>query len=431
MKKIIIMTLIVFSIFCLNSCKRKDEKSNLDYKLVLFSDGLGIAKNWKNKYGYFNEKFEIVIDFTYDIAEGFNDGLAQVKKDGYWFLINTKGEKVTDTFDYLFYDQINKLYIGSYKDDKNDVLLNEKGKVLCSYPYITKFSNNYAVVSLPDNKEGYINTKGKLVYSGEGTCSSFSWDYACIQDKNGDYWTIDSSFNKLHNFGKEYICVLSSLVECNNKYYDVFGDYIRDGKEFSSSGSKGYTEHYYYEGQSKIDFYCIENNKEIKGIKANKYLFTKDYLFIFDKNTLFVYNNYFEVIKQIEFEKDTNCYFGETDPYRKDVYIYIYPSNSSELINYKFSHKDTSIEQIDYLNDYSITRISKNYICIEKDNLYGYLTLDGEIVYEPCFNEIYIPTDDGYFVDPSTSKVYDKNMKQIIKDDTWKTIVLISSGSKY
>ena len=135
MKKIIIMTLIVFSIFCLNSCKRKDEKSNLDYKLVLFSDGLGIAKNWKNKYGYFNEKFEIVIDFTYDIAEGFNDGLAQVKKDGYWFLINTKGEKVTDSFDYLFYDQINKLYIGSYKDEKNDVLLNEKGKVLCNLLY--------------------------------------------------------------------------------------------------------------------------------------------------------------------------------------------------------------------------------------------------------------------------------------------------------
>ena len=119
-------------------------------------------------------------------------------------------------------NQINKLYIGSYKDDKNDVLLNEKGKVLCSYPYITKFSHNYAVVSLPDNKEGYINTKGKLVYSGEGTCSSFSWDYACIQDKNGDYWTIDSSFNKLHNFGKEYICVFSSLVECNNKYYETY-----------------------------------------------------------------------------------------------------------------------------------------------------------------------------------------------------------------
>ena len=132
-------------------------------------------------------------------------------------------------------------------------------------------------------------------------------------------------------------------MECNNKYYDVFGDYIRDGKEFFSSGSTGYTEHYYYEGKSEIDFYCIENNKEIKGIKANKYIFTKDYLFIFDNNTLFVYNNYFEVIKQIEFEKDTNCYFGETDPYRKDVYIYIYPSNSSELINYKFSHKDTSI----------------------------------------------------------------------------------------
>ena len=67
----------------------------------------------------------------------------------------------------------------------------------------------------------------------------------------------------------------------------------------------------------------------------------------------------------------------------------------------------------------------------DEDNLYGYVTLDGEIVYEPCFNEIYIPTDDGYFVDPSTSKVYDKNMEQIIKDDTWKTIVLISSGSKY
>lgn len=431
MKKIIILTLVFIVVFSLNSCKRKNKESALDYKLELFSDGLGIAEDWKDKYGYFNEKFEIVIDFAYDLAEGFKNGIAKVKKDEKWFLINTKGEQVTDSFDYLFYDLVNNIYIGSYKEDKDSVLLNEKGKVLCSYPYITKFSNNYAVVSLSDNKEGYINTKGKLVYKGEGKCSSFSWDYAYIKDKNGDSWTIDSSFNKLHNFGKENINVFGSIVGCNNKHYDVFGNYIRDQKDFFSSGSRGYTKYYYYEGLSTVDFYCIENNKEIKGIKANKFHLTQDYLFIFNNNTLFVYNNSFEVIKQINFEKGIDCYFGPTDPYRKDVYIYIYKENNFDSTIYKFNYKEASLKQMDYLNDYSITRISKNYMCIEKDNLYGYITLDGEIVYEPIFKEIYIATDDGYFVNPSLATVCDKNMEQIFKANNWESIVLSTSGYEY
>ena len=35
-----------------------------DYKLELFSDGLGFAEDNDGKYGFFNEKFEVKIDFN-------------------------------------------------------------------------------------------------------------------------------------------------------------------------------------------------------------------------------------------------------------------------------------------------------------------------------------------------------------------------------
>ena len=89
-----------------------DKKGELIYTLPKnqsFDDGYGYQNglilvvkdrdgNWwsddDQKYGYLDTKGEVVIDFIYDDADDFEDGIAYVKKNDRIFLINTKGEEV-------------------------------------------------------------------------------------------------------------------------------------------------------------------------------------------------------------------------------------------------------------------------------------------------------------------------------------------------
>ena len=54
------------------------------------SNGLAVAKR-NGKYGYINNKGEIIIDFKYDEARGFKYDLAPVKINGKWAFINKFG----------------------------------------------------------------------------------------------------------------------------------------------------------------------------------------------------------------------------------------------------------------------------------------------------------------------------------------------------
>jgi hypothetical protein len=54
------------------------------------SNGLAVAKR-NGKYGYINNKGEIIIDFKYDEARGFKYDLAPVKINGKWGFINKFG----------------------------------------------------------------------------------------------------------------------------------------------------------------------------------------------------------------------------------------------------------------------------------------------------------------------------------------------------
>jgi hypothetical protein len=55
---------------------------------------IGYSQDLPGKWGYFNDKGELVIDFIYDDAEPFENGLAVVKFNGKWGAINKKGEIV-------------------------------------------------------------------------------------------------------------------------------------------------------------------------------------------------------------------------------------------------------------------------------------------------------------------------------------------------
>lgn len=108
MKKIIFAFTLLMLVFMLTSCKKQLEIRNKNSKSELFSDGLMLAckldKNGKLKYGYLNKKKKVVINFIYDDALGFNDGVAIVQLKDDFYLINTNGEIISNGYRYMWYD---------------------------------------------------------------------------------------------------------------------------------------------------------------------------------------------------------------------------------------------------------------------------------------------------------------------------------------
>ena len=57
-----------------------------------FSEGLALAINSDLDYGFINENSEVIIEFKFDHAENFIDGVAKVRYNGEFKTINKKGE---------------------------------------------------------------------------------------------------------------------------------------------------------------------------------------------------------------------------------------------------------------------------------------------------------------------------------------------------
>lgn len=94
-----------------NECYILDQKGNVlastPFKLWDdFSEGLVVAENKDEKYGFANAKGELVIPFQYEWACAFSEGLAWVKENGKYGFINKENKfvipaKYTSKFDYV------------------------------------------------------------------------------------------------------------------------------------------------------------------------------------------------------------------------------------------------------------------------------------------------------------------------------------------
>ncbi|MCK7488200.1 MAG: WG repeat-containing protein [Bacillus subtilis] len=95
------------------------------------------------RFGYINEKGKKVIEFYYDQAYAFQDGVALVKVGTKWNLIDKKGDKVfEDDYAYLERDPETDL-IWFVENDKLG-LMNKNGKVLAEPIYdVTKSGSTY------------------------------------------------------------------------------------------------------------------------------------------------------------------------------------------------------------------------------------------------------------------------------------------------
>ena len=121
-----------------------------------FSQGLAAVKSG-GKWGYINDKGETVIEFAYDGRSPFNGGLAGIKQDGKWGFINTKGSTViAPRFEQVgLFGQIPAAEqsdaIISYDQWGNVLILKGKADIKLLAPVRI------------DGKWGYIDNKGDVV----------------------------------------------------------------------------------------------------------------------------------------------------------------------------------------------------------------------------------------------------------------------------
>lgn len=113
------------------------------------------------KYGFSNDKGEIIIDVIYDGADVFSEGLAPVLKDGKWGFINEKGQVVIDF-----------QFVGRMKTFENGY----------ATFYLDKESSNEKTPT-SYTKSVFINKKGHMVGElQEGNIRYYSKDKAIRHD---------------------------------------------------------------------------------------------------------------------------------------------------------------------------------------------------------------------------------------------------------
>ena len=104
------------------------------YNEARFCEGLASVHNEEKLFGYIDKTGNLVIDFIYNYADSFSEGLASVSKDGKWGVINKMG----------------------------DLIIPFQFESMNSLPYDGAFHYGLAAVRV-DGKYGYINTKGEIV----------------------------------------------------------------------------------------------------------------------------------------------------------------------------------------------------------------------------------------------------------------------------
>jgi len=137
-----------------------------------FSEGLFYAENESGYYGYLDENGNVAIDFLFENATDFKNGLAIVQKDGKYGIINTRAGLVSD----FEYD-----WIEPFRTDRNPSrfkrgelfgLIDQVGTVVVdsAYSHIGDYAEGLALAA--NNKTyGYISTTGDTIIDFKYTFS--------------------------------------------------------------------------------------------------------------------------------------------------------------------------------------------------------------------------------------------------------------------
>ena len=215
-------------------------------QLEPFSDGMAaVGKN--GKWGYINHKGEEVIPCQFDseaeegeggelnfgksycVSHRFSEGVAVVRLNEKWGVINKKGNVIVEYGRYEYIDDCHDGLLYVHSDNKS-FFLNTKGDVAIDaseYGSALPFSDGFCRVCKND-KFGYIDTNGVLVIPCQySSARSFSEGKAIVNFSDGGYTCIDKQGNELYHrkglnvefTSGEYHDGLMDVYDSNSRYY--------------------------------------------------------------------------------------------------------------------------------------------------------------------------------------------------------------------
>ena len=187
-----------------------DEKGKVDFK----TKHIPIKKN--SKIGLIDTLGKVMVPFLFDYISTFNDGLGGAMRNGYWGVIDLKGNII-----------IPFKYTGLYLSDiirvkRNDeyIVFNREGKPLPSFSSAASNFSDGLAYAIKNNKRGFIDKTGKTVIPFEyDGVYSFSDNLAWV-NKNGQNSFIDKT-------GKE---VIPLQKEDKDSFSDGLARVFRDNK---------------------------------------------------------------------------------------------------------------------------------------------------------------------------------------------------------
>ena len=167
-----------------------------------------------DKYGYINRKKQVVIDFQYDKAKQFVNGLARVEKDSKQGFINALGEAVVP----LVYDRVYDFKEGLARVRLNgkEGFVNPEGdmQIPLIYERVDEFVNGRAGVVL-NGKIGVIDQQGKeiipieynvIIVQGNGIYKVTRGGMTGFLDQSGDPIT-PLIYTRTRNFSEGLVAV--------------------------------------------------------------------------------------------------------------------------------------------------------------------------------------------------------------------------------
>lgn len=145
-----------------NRYQEEQHQKALDYYDEVGEYINGIARVKKNnKYGYINEKVELVIALDFDMASDFDErNYAKVMENEKMGYIDMSGQAIIPVeYDYcgdVFYGMVTVGLEGKYG------FFNIDGRKICNLVYdeVTDFDENGIARVVFEGKQGYINKKG-------------------------------------------------------------------------------------------------------------------------------------------------------------------------------------------------------------------------------------------------------------------------------
>ena len=202
--KILRRLVIVFTILLsITSCKNDNQKENALFPVCLgespHSSIVACESDESCKWGYINKDGEVVIDFQFDWADCFSEGLARVRignrNTGKWGFVDKTGKIViAPQFDEVssFSEGLAMIRIGDGGNRKYG-FINKKGEYVIEpiYRYASSFSEGLAMVC-DGNAYGFIDKNGNIVIDIQfGAAYDFSEGLAAVMTQDNVWGYID------------------------------------------------------------------------------------------------------------------------------------------------------------------------------------------------------------------------------------------------